>query len=178
MMIELLHSIPVSGTFPERTYDASGSCTWVLFRPPAAVEWVGVFGNGGTVHHSDAVSSSDAGFAFVVAAGQGYAVSFPSGDLLFKSECDFLTGALAVPGTPYVVGADFTNLHVYTAEGEAWHSDRVALDGIRLLSADRREARAAAWQGDGWYEVIIGFEPFAAQQRSLLSADWDVYPRP
>ena len=53
-------------------------------------------------------------------------------------------------------------------------SDRVALDGICLISADRYEARVAAWKGDGWYEVLVGFERFAAQQCSLLYSDRDV----
>ncbi len=51
----------------------------------------------------------------------------------------------------------------------------MALDGIWLIAADRYEARVAAWKGDGWYEVLVGFEPFAAQQCSLLYSDRDEY---
>jgi hypothetical protein len=173
--IELLRFIPLSGDFRERTYDAIGTCTWVLFSPPADEQWVGVFGNGGVVHHSDAALSTAGGLAFVVAGGQGYAVKFPSGDLLFKTECCWLTGVLALPGTPYVLACDFTGLHSFNAAGEVWTSGRVALDGIRLLSANDREASVAAWYFDGWYEVTVQFEPFSVQRRSLLSVKWDAY---
>ena len=173
--LELLKSAPISGTYPERWFDATGECTWVVFRPPEDDPWVGVFGNGGATRYTEAFLSSDGKTAYVFACGQGYAVSFPSGELLFRTDCDYLTAALVVPNSPYVLACDFTELHVYSAAGEVWTSDQVALDGIRLLSADSLGAEAAVWQPDGWYELAVSFDPFLAEQRALLTKDWYAY---
>jgi hypothetical protein len=158
MQAQVLSAPPVSGSIPERGYDATGSCVWVRFEDAKGGEWTGVFGASGLTGSASVTLFEDGRSALVIARGQGYIVDTESGELRHKTECDYLVDVLAIPARGLVVACDFTMLLAYSPGGLVWRSARVAVDGIRLESATPEELRGSIWDGNDWqpFRLAIG----------------------
>jgi len=154
IVARILSRPPVSGSIPEKRYDATGDCTWVHFTDPEGEDWAGVFGNG-EFGRSAVAATDDAKLALVIAAGQGYVVRLPSGDLLYRTDEFTLQGAVSIPGRPLIGTWDWNSLAVYSEVGREYLSSRVADDGIERVSASPTSLSGFVWQHDGWHEFKL-----------------------
>lgn len=170
MTVRILPTPPDSGSVQERRYEAFGFCTWVEFTPKHNPPWVGVFGHQGASSHSEVIRYPCGEHAFVIARGVGWIVSIEDGKLRFKTQQDCLVTATACPDKPYVVAADFTNIHVYRIDSHIWSSDRIALDGIRFDTKGKSFGRC--WQADGWYGFDIQDDPWTVVRGQFLTSKW------
>jgi len=157
MKATLLRSRPISGKYHERWYDARGNCASVLFEDNEYQEWVGVFGKGGLVGFSVSIPFSTGSAAVVVAGGQGYVVDVNSGELKYRTTCDCLVGASAIPNRDLVIACDHTNLYALTSTEQIWQSERVALDGIRFEHATREQISGSVCFPDGWHAFTLHY---------------------
>ena len=155
MHVELLNRPPISGTIPERLYDAVGDCTWVRFTPADGAPWAGAFGRGGVAQHNAAVPFADGRYVLVViAGGRGYVVDAGDGALRFRTTSDLLEGAVPVLERDLVAAWGWTDLWVMGPDAERWDAD-VALDGMENVTATADAVRGEAWQGDGWHAFTL-----------------------
>jgi hypothetical protein len=149
--VELLGSPPVAGSLMERHYHPdSEDVRWVRFSPDNAADWAGAFAADDVVPYSAAFPFADESTAFVVAGGRGYVVDIETGELRFEVGAGLLEAAIPVPERPLVAAADSSFLMLVSPEREL-HSEYVALDGIRLLSATPDEVAGELWDPEQWY---------------------------
>ena len=109
--------------------------------------WVGLFE--GATRLSEAAhgvfSFPDPDSLFVIASGQGYLVSSEAPETWQSiDECP-ITGITDIPELGTIVISDLLCVAGYGADGRLWRSDRLAYDGIKLLSADVRSIEGLAW---------------------------------
>ena len=193
MLIQLLRTIPVSGSFKERHYNVSaGANAWVKFATEAGVEWVGVFGSGERSRFYQALPfGADRGrTACIIAGGQGYVVDTESGDQLRETPWRYGHAAIAVPDRDFVIVADDTEIWAAGRSGDryAWRSEpawydygvsdrphRVALDGIIVDAATKDEVRGKIWEGDGWFEFRLLLPDLELIRGWCLSEDWGAF---
>lgn len=155
MRVEFYDKIPLSGTVPERHYDAVGDCTWVRFVLDDATEWAAVFGNGNVVTNRAAVLFGDGRTALVIAGGQGYVIDAFTGELHHKTQCDYLHNAIPVPNRDFIVACDWSNLYAFSRAGQLWRRRNFALDGIEFDSATETSLVGRAWHPDGWRRFTL-----------------------
>lgn len=177
---QILPHPPISGTYPERRYDAMGPCTWVLFNNEAGNEWVGVFGSTGLANFSAAIAFGDdlGRTVLVIARGQGYVVDAVTGALIRKTPWDYSYAALTVLERDFVVVADVCEIWAtyrdrdvpaVPAEGHfAGDPNRVALDGILFDEATRDELTGKLWDGGGWYSFRLHLDSMRVERGSQL----------
>ena len=196
MIVELLLTIPVSGSIHERHFDPSaGANAWVRFSDEAGTEWVGVFGSGEPSRFYAAIPfHADHGqTALIIAGGQGYVVDTLSGARVRRTPWGYSQAAIAVPQRDFVIVADDTEVWAAGRSDDrpAWRRERawydydvgdrayrVALDGVRFDSATRDEVRGKVWEGDGWYSFRLLIPDLELTLEDFLSADWETFPAP
>lgn len=154
MLTRVLVRPPISGSVTERHYNPFGSCTWVQFSPPRGEEWAGVFGNGSLGNYSCAAVFNNEQSVLVGAGGNPYVVNLQLGTLLYQPAVEII-GAIAVPHQDMVVAYDYCYLYALDSTHLVWESDRVALDGIRLIEATEKMLYGEVWQMDGWYNFTL-----------------------
>ena len=173
MKAQLLEKPPISGTYPERWYDAVGECSWVLFEDENYEDWVGVFGQGDMVRFSAALLFDTTAVAFIVSHGRCYIVDINSGELRYRTKGEDLVDIIAVPGRDLIIATDaYTRLCAFTSVGKVWHSGSVAADGIRYKEATTDRVRGQVWQYDGWYSFTLHFKGWRFVQGQCVSKDW------
>jgi hypothetical protein len=168
MHVELLHRPPISGTIPERPYDAVGDCTWVRFAPADGEPWAGAFGRGGVSQRSAAVPFAGGRRVLVIAGGQGYVVDAADGALRYRTTSYLLQGAVPVPGRDLAAWG-WTDQWVLGPDAERWDVD-VALDGIERVTATAGAVRGEAWQGDGWHAFTLELDGWRLHAGPLVRA--------
>src|SRR5262245_55937369 len=137
MHVELLQTIPISGSIPERHFEVSaGSNAWAKFTDESGVEWVGGFGSGeGSRFHTVVRFADDGGrTVLVIAGGQGYVVDAASGDLIRRTPWHYSKAAIAIPERGFVVVADDT----------------------QIWATSRRDDRGAWRREPAWYDYGVG----------------------
>jgi hypothetical protein len=169
MNVELLRQPPVSGSIPERWFDAAGPCTWVRFEPSIASAWAGVFGAGGVVRSSAVVPFADGRHVLVIAQGRGYVVDGETGVLRYRTASEFLVQGLTIPQRDFVIACSWTHLFAFGTAQELWSGD-VALDGIRLGSATTSELRGEAWSGSDWRPFTLAFDGWLIHPTAVTRA--------
>ena len=157
MNVELLSRPPVSGSIPERWFDAVGDCAWVRFSPSNAPPWAGVFGAGDVIRSSAVIPFADGRHVLVMARGRGYVVDAEAGIVRYRTSAEFLVSGLTVPERDFVVACSWTHLYAFGNVAELWTAC-VALDGIELRWATPTEVRGEAWQGAAWHGFTISFD--------------------
>ena len=157
MNVELLRQPPISGSIPERHFDAVGDCTWVRFAPPSAPPWAGVFGAGEVIRSSAVIPFSDGQHVLVMARGRGYVVDAVAGLLRYRTAAEYLVSGLMVPERDFVIACSWTHLYAFGTVTELW-SESIALDGIELRSATSTDVRGEAWQGESWHGFTVLFD--------------------
>ena len=174
--VTVLSGSPVSGTVREYFFDAKSQCSWFCFEDDSGEEWVGVFGCSElTTSCNTAIPFSDGKNIFVIAAGQGYIVECSTRKLRYKTSIDCLTSVIAAPSRDLIIAADYTDLYAFDSQNLIWHSDRVALDGIKLDSSTRDGMFGKVWQMDDWYSCTLQYKEWKFAQGSRLSTDWFKY---
>lgn len=161
MPAHILSNPPLSGSIPERQYDAIGACTWVEFTPEDDLPWAGVFGHHGVAAHSGVFEFATDPIAFVIAHGVGWVVNVDTGVLAYKTSQDCLVTAAPFPDQPFVVAADWTNVYAYGVDHHIWSSERIARDGIRF--DDHLQGGAVTgqcWQTDDWVKFQVHNNPW------------------
>ncbi len=142
-----------SGDYEEHRFDATGDCSWVLFRPPSEADWVGIFGKARWGKSAAAVDWDDER-AFVIAGGQGYLINTATRALLYRTAGDRLQDVIYVEARRRFVLADELYLHVFDLDRLLWSTARVSWDGIRRLAAVGHVVSGEAWTpsatGDDW----------------------------
>jgi hypothetical protein len=125
----ILQYKPLSGDFPEFTFDAVGNCVWVKFTDINFDEWIGIFGvgNGGP---SKVLLNDNLGMAFVLSGGQGYWVNLNERTLLGKTRSNYLQDGIWPSGLEFAVVSDYTNIFFLSVAGIIWDSGRISWDGI------------------------------------------------
>ncbi|MES2521718.1 MAG: hypothetical protein V4617_03385 [Gemmatimonadota bacterium] len=125
MHVEVLSSIPMSGSIRERHFNASpGRNAWVRFDDGIGDPWVGVFGLRSDEYHSARLStgmpaavapfSDDAGRTVLVIAGtHGYVVDAVLGVMLRESAiyCGYNFTLASPPARDFVLLADEYRIH-------------------------------------------------------------------
>jgi len=175
MNAEILAEPPVSGSIPERWYDATGDCVWVRFDDGDNGEggaWAGVFGSSRLTGRASVTLFGGGPWALVIAGGRGYVVDTRTGELRHRTECDYLVDAIAVPGRDLVVACDFTDLYAYSASALVWRSDRVALDGIEFDPAGPRELRGRVWGGSEWHPFRLDLDRWEFREGPWQAWAW------
>ncbi len=145
MKVQLLQKCPISGAYHERWYEARGDCTFVLFEDENYQEWIGIFGNGSMVEFSLAIPFSTGNAALVIAGGQGYIVDINSGELKYRTECDYLLGAIAVPERDLVIVCDTSNLYALTGTSQIWQSNFDSYNGFKFEQATPEQLSGHVW---------------------------------
>ena len=185
MHVELLTTVPVSGSVQERHYEPSARTnTWVRFQPKDGPAWVGVFGNAGAAHFSTAVPFGDAlgPMVLVIAQGQGYIVDPRSGALIRKPPWFYSYSALAVPNRPFVLVATSTEIWITDRDRDTdaraakrppyAHDDtRVALDGLVFDHVGSEEATGWLWEIDGWYNFSMRYDDLLVRRGTRAAKD-------
>jgi hypothetical protein len=156
--VSLYKQIPLSGSVPERWYDAHGSCIWVRFAPEGQPEWAGVFGRGLNGGYIQAVPFADRRTAMVIAGGQGYIIDAHTGELLHKTDHDLFCDAITIPFHDFVIACDYTQLFAVSRLGVIWQSPRLALDEIKLDYAMQRTMSGQAMHLDGWQDFWLTYQ--------------------
>jgi len=193
MNVELLRTIPTSGSVDERHFSVSaGANAWVKFSDDSGLEWVGVFGSGEASRFEAAIPFDDDGgkTVLIVAGGRGYVVDAHSMQLIRRTTRDYIRAAISVPGRDFVIIADWTEMRSVGRESDrrvwrrepAWYSyggsedsHRLALDGIVFEAATRDEVHGRVWDGDGWYAFRLNVSDLEFIRESLITADWDAF---
>jgi hypothetical protein len=163
MLTRILSHPPISGSITERHYNPFGSCTWVQFSSPEGEEWAGVFGNGSFGNHSCATVFNDAQSVMIGAGGNSYIVDLQSGALLLQLDI-YTIGAIAIPARDMVIACDDCYLYALDSARCIWESDRVALDGIRLIEATEKWLNGEVWKIDGWYKFTLHLDSWLFEQ--------------
>ena len=156
--VEVCDYLPVSGSIYERHYDARGDCTWARFELDACEEWMGVFGNCGCNANSAAAKFADNKHAMVIACGYGYIVDGVTGELVHKAELEDLGRVITIPDRDFVIASDELSLIAYTTRGRIWRSQRIALDGIELISSTDQVLSGRLEHVDGWHDFTLTFD--------------------
>lgn len=196
MVVELLRTVPISGSVPERHFAPSaGANAWVRFADDAGGEWVGVFGSGEPSRFYVAIPFGDdrGQTALIIAGGQGYVVDAGLGILVRRTPWRHSQAAIAVPGRDFVIVADDTEMWAAGRSDDrpawrrkrAWYdydggerAYRIALDGVRLDAASRDEVRGKLWEGDGWYSFRLRVDNLELAREDFLTADWSTFAAP
>jgi hypothetical protein len=194
MHVELLRTIPTSGSVQERHYDVSaGPNAWVRFFDEASgLEWVGVFGSGEPSRFFAAIpfGDDDGQTVLVVAGGQGYVVDAASGELFRRTPWFYSQAAVPVPASGFVIVADDTEMWAAgrTSDARIWRAEprpydhdevrpahRLALDGIVIDQATPEEVRGKVWEGDGWYAFRVVLQTREFVRGPFLTAEWEQF---
>ena len=161
MSAQLLSEPTQSGEYEEHRFNAKGDCSWVLFQPPSAADWVGVFGKAKWGRSALAVNWA-AERAFVIAGGQGYLIDTTTRALPYQTSRDRLQDVVYVEARLQFAVADESYLHVFDHDRPLWSSARISWDGIRGLSARGSVVTGEAWTpsaaGDAWSPFALDLE--------------------
>jgi hypothetical protein len=192
MRLELLRTIPISGSIREQQFMASaGANAWVKFTNDDGVEWVGVFGSGESSRFYTAIPFADdrGRSALIVAGGQGYVVDTASAQLLRRTPWQYSKAAIGVPERECVLVADDTTMWAVSRHDDrpiwkrepAWYDfgetdqlNRVALDGIVFDVATSHDVRGKVWQGDGWYAFRVHMPTLEFVTESFVTSEWEL----
>ncbi len=158
MEASILASPPVSGSVEEEWFDAAVPSTWVRFDLDDGSSWVGVFGDGPVFAEdkSLAVRLGETSAFLVVADGLAYLVDARSRKLIARDDHIDWHSAVVLPDRPLAVLAGFTNLIAFDPSGVVWRSDRVALDGIKLVSARKGCVYGKVyWDDYAWHDFAL-----------------------
>ena len=158
MKAKLLSKRPVSGLYSEEWFDTIGDCDSVLFEDEDYQDWLGVFGRGRIVKFSTAILYTVGSTALVIAGGKGHVIDVNSRELKFRTTCDHLVGAIAVPERHLAIACDFTHLYALTSTEETWKSERAAMDGIRFGHVTPENLSGLAWDLDGWHTFTLRYD--------------------
>lgn len=172
MKAKILSSIPISGSIREKHFNANGECSWVKFETDNT-PWVGVFGRGISPSVNAVSQFFESGRFFVLAGGQGYIVDAGLETCVHKTKDDYYQSLVSVPDRCLMIVCDYSHIEFYDSEKLVWQSDRVALDGIRLNSADRQNVYGHLWQIEGWYSFKLNLDTREFAQSNFVSPDWD-----
>lgn len=193
MRIELLKTIPISGTVRERHFDVSGGANaWVAFDHEDGTEWVGVFGAESQFQLYAAIPFGDdaENTALVVAGGQGYIVDLRSGELVRRTPWSHAQSAITIPDRPFVLVADDIRAWATSRTKDAttvWRrtranydtsdenpSRRLALNGIIFERATNETVFGRVWDVEGWHECLIDVATLEFTRGKFLTADYGV----
>jgi hypothetical protein len=171
MTIRLLQQVPVSGSVEEFHFDAVGDCIWVELTV-GEIRKVAVFGKGVGGFKSEAVLFNSDQHAFVLASGQGYVFSTSSMELCYKTDIDYMSQVIAIPGRGLVLATDFRKLFFYDPTGLVWQSHDVAKDGLEFTGATTDLVKGRLWmqlEGDCSFSFDVNSLEFKfkADQLSL-----------
>jgi hypothetical protein len=144
-MSHILIERPLSGSYEEHKFSATGSCLWILFTPENGEDWVGVFGRGDVVNDV-LVISGDSSFTLVVAGGNPIVVDEWSKQALYSIEKGFIQSAFPIPNFAGILASDFTHLYIFGKNAIIWQSNRISLDGI-VISSITKEIITGTVQG-------------------------------
>lgn len=142
---------PLSGDMEELQFDAFGTCTWVKFLDDDQQEFCGVFG-GGDGNRSAVAALKNR--ALVVSLGLGYILDLSTRTVVHKTDCEHLTGVIAVEPCNLFVAHDFTNLLVYR-DDLIWTSHRVSMDGIKLEGVDGKLVHGKVFNLESWVSFTL-----------------------
>ena len=80
MSFEILYSIPISGSYPEKHFgDSFKRSLWVKFVTKDYTEWIGCFGKGQNNFDKVLVNATET-YALVISGGQGYFIDVDTRD--------------------------------------------------------------------------------------------------
>lgn len=193
MLVELLRTVPISGTIAERHFDVSARANaWVRFEDDEGEAWVGVFGGSEWSAFDAAVPFADDGgrTVLVIAGGQGYVVDAISGALLRHTPWYDARTAIAAPDRDFVLVANDTKIWAAdrTYDRSAWRRDRgwydhdavtpphrVALDGIIFDRTTTDELTGKVWEMDGWYAFRMRLPELEFVRGELVADDWKAF---
>jgi hypothetical protein len=159
MRATFLDAMPLSGDYPERSYQPTLDCGWVLFEPPSEAAWVGAFGRG-SFGCRQVLRCGETSVVLVLADGEPYLVNGETGELVSESISGEIMTAVSVPERDLVIAADNSSLVAIDSRGLVWKSPLVAIDGIDLLETTSAEMK-------GHLHTEDGVRPF-----SLRFRDW------
>jgi hypothetical protein len=149
----LLSLPPVSGSMNEVRFDAVGTCTWVRFVDDEYNEWCGVFGRG-FIRDIETIVNLD-GHCFVLSCGQGFLIDIHSRALLHKTAYAWLVSVISIPETDIFLACDYTNVIAYSPAGIVWKSERVSVDGIRLIEVSKATVKGQVWNMEDWVDFLL-----------------------
>lgn len=178
MLLDILHTTPMSGAYREFRFGHSGICTWVRVTDDDGDQWVGVFGNGVGNWAPEAPLFPDGRHAFIGAGGQGYVVDLRTRALTFQTTVSWLQQAVPVPHANLIIACSSTTLYGFGLTGEEWSSEPVALDDIRLDRVDGPMVEGKIWQTTGWHAFTLDCDTWAYTQGPFLAAEWTRFPAP
>jgi hypothetical protein len=140
MRATILDDMPPSGDYPERSYEPTLECVWVLFEPGSTDAWVGAFGPG-SFGCRQVLRCGETQVFLVLAGGAPYLVNAEDGELvLSQTGADIMT-ALQVPDRDLIIAADYLSMFAFSSRGLAWESSVVAIEGVDLLEVTSNELR-------------------------------------
>lgn len=163
MRASFLDDVPISGVHPERSYEPTGECGWVLFEPGPARAWLGAFGLGDFGCRTVLRFGSTENF-LVVADGRSYVVNASSGELVYKPTEREITAALAAPDRDLIIGCDQTAVFTMASRSLVWSSPEVALDGIDLLKVSSKEVLGRFHTDEGIFRFTLRFDDWQLLQ--------------
>lgn len=127
----------------------------VRVAPHAAEEWIGIFAFG--YDPAEAISGlfgcPDARFLCVVSRGSGYMVRTDDYRAWCKIPSFPIQDVRVVRPAGLLVFVDLTRLTAYSAEGQAWQTDHLSWDGLRVVEADEKSIKGLAWDAPTQREV-------------------------
>lgn len=167
MQATFLDHKPGSGEYPERSYDPTLKCVWVLFEPESTEAWVGAFGVGGFGRRK-VIRCGETPVFLVLAEGNPYLVNGETGDLVSDPFAVDILAALPVPERDLIIGADNSSLFAITSGGLVWESPIIAIGGIDLLEATSDELQGQLWTEDGIYRFSLGYQDWQLTQGEAI----------
>ncbi len=135
MEVEILKSVPISGTFEEHIFSMSGDVLWVKFLDSDYLEWVGTFDLGNNYSSSFVhLEPNSLSQCFIVAGGQGYFVSINERKVLAKTKWSSIDSAIYNTTENCWVVSNGLYLGILKNMELEWSSERISLDGITFTS--------------------------------------------
>jgi hypothetical protein len=164
MKTELLSLRPASGKHEEHWFDAVDDCVSVLFEDDQHERWLGVFGSSG-VAPSDLALAFEVGVAaLVLASGQGYVVDVNTRSLLYRTNCDYLLDAVAVPRRDLVIACDCNRLCALSSAAELWESEDIAMEGFDLGAPAEDHLVGHAWDRQEWRRFKLTYDGWVVER--------------
>jgi hypothetical protein len=136
--------------YPGARTDGGQDGILVRFAMSGAPPWIGVFALGTTPGGASGVyTHPDAYRICVVSYGNGYIVRVDDPTQWTEMESGPIFGALAIPDHGLLVVATYSELIAYGTDGPVWQTERLALDQLRITSAQGNCIYACANRIDG-----------------------------
>ncbi|MBI4868867.1 MAG: hypothetical protein HY816_18160 [Candidatus Wallbacteria bacterium] len=129
----------------------------VRFSPPESSEWIGIFKFGSLAPHSHTGvhGHPDPSRLCVVSRGSAYFASATRPGLVFVPAPQIVTQVWPCLELGLLLLVDPWELYAYGAEGERWHTGRIALDGLRILERKGSTLRLSATDLEEDLEVTV-----------------------